>query len=129
MIRTPRQKSPWLRSLVFVLLALGLFLQPVFAAVGEAHEFEHNSSGMHAHGLHPDDVAAELAAAGEQSEDGAETLHVLLHFAHCCGATAAMLPVLKPIPIVPLGDRLAIAKAPIPPQARLTSPFKPPIFV
>ena len=46
-----------------------------------------------------------------------------------CGATAALLPVLKPLPVMPLSGRLAIAKTPIPLQARLTSPFKPPIFV
>src|SRR3546814_1646524 len=75
------------------------------------------------------DLDAELAAAGEQNQGGAKTLHVLLHFSHCCGATAALLSVLKPLPVMPLSDRLAIAKAPIPLQARLTSPFKPPIFV
>ena len=40
-----------------------------------------------------------------------------------------MLPVLKPLPIMPLSGRLTIAKTPMPLQARLTSPFKPPIFV
>ena len=80
------------------------------------------------HGAGPQ-LDAELAAAGEQDEGGAKTLHVLLHFSHCCGAAAALLPVLKPLPVMPLSGRLAIAKTPIPLQARLTSPFKPPIFV
>src|SRR3546814_8363639 len=97
------------------------------AAGGEMRELAHDPSGTHSHDLHVDELDAELAAAGEQNQGGAKTLHVLLHFSHCCGATAALLSVLKPLPVMPLSDRLAIAKAPIPLQARLTSPFKPPI--
>lgn len=125
----PRRLLPLLRVLVLALFALGLVLQPVLAAAGEMHELAHDPSGMHAHAQHADDVDAELTAAGEQNEEGAQTLHVLLHFAHCCGAAAAMVPTLNPIPAMPVNGRLAIAKAPIPLQARLTSPFKPPIFV
>lgn len=125
----PHRWLPLLRVLVLGLFALGLVLQPVLATAGEMHELVHDPSGMHAHDLHVDDVDAELAAAGEQDEDGAKTLHVLLHFAHCCGATAAMLPILDSIPAMPPTGRLTIAKAPIPLQACLTSPFKPPIFV
>src|SRR3546814_7655506 len=90
------------------------------AAGGEMRELAHDPSGTHSHDLHVDELDAELAAAGEQNQGGAKTLHVLLHFSHCCGATAALLSVLKPLPVMPLSDRLAIAKAPIPLQARLT---------
>lgn len=124
-----RRLLPLLHVLVLALFASGLVLQPVLAAAGEMHELAHDPSGMHAHGLHADDVAAELAAAGEQNEHGAQTLHVLLHFAHCCGAAAAMLPIVKALPVIPLSGRLAIATTPLPLQARLTSPFKPPILV
>ena len=126
----PHRWLPFLRVLVLGLFALGLVLQPVMATAGEMHELAHDPSGMHGHALHSDDGGAELIAAGEPSEDGAETLHVLLHFAHCCGgAAAALLPALKPIPAMPLTGRLPVAKTSIPLQARLTSPFKPPIFV
>ena len=125
----PRRWLPLLRVLVLGLFALGLVLQPVMAAVGEMHELAHDPSGTHSHDLHADELDAELVAAGEQDQDGAKTLHVLLHFSHCCGATAALLPVLERIPPVPAPNQLAVAKAPIPPAALLPSPFKPPISV
>lgn len=125
----PHRWLPLLRVFVLGLFALGLVLQPVMATVGEVHEFAHDPSGTHAHDLHSDDKDAELAAAGEQDQDAAKTLHMLLHFAHCCGAITALLPVLKSIPAMPAAGRLAIAKTSIPPQVRLATPFKPPIFV
>ena len=124
-----RRWLPFLRVLALGLFALGLVLQPVMAAMGEMHELAHDPSGTHSHDLHADELDAELATAGEQDHGGAKTLHVLLHFSHCCGATAALLPVLKPLPIMPLSGRVTFAKTPMPLQARLTSPFKPPIFV
>lgn len=129
MVRFRRRRwLPLLRVLVLVLFALGSMLQPVMAAAGEMHELTHDASGLHAYDLHADEVDAELAASGDQGQDDTRILHVLLHFAHCCGATAALLPALGPIPPMSASGGLAIAKAPIPPQARLASPFKPPIF-
>ena len=118
----------WLRLLALGLFALGMALQPVLAAVGEMHELAHSPPGLHHHGLDADALDAQLAGAGEQDQGGAKTLHVLLHFAHCCGATAALLTVLEPIPAAPVAGHLAITTTPILPQVRLSSPFKPPIF-
>ena len=123
-----RRLLPFLRVLALGLFALGLVLQPVMAAAGEMHELAHDPTGTHAPGQHADDLDTELDAGDEQDEDGARTLHVLLHFAHCCGATAAMAQVLEPVPSVPADASLATAMTPMPPQPRLTSPFKPPIF-
>ena len=124
----PRRWLPLLRVLVLGLFALGLVLQPVMAAVGEMHELAHDPSGSHVHGQHADDLDAGLDAGDEQDEDGARTLHVLLHFAHCCGATAALVQLLGPVPSMPADASLATAMTPMAPQPRLSSPFKPPIF-
>lgn len=125
----PHRWLPFLRILVLGLFALGLVLQPVLAAAGAMHdELAHNSPGTHVHDLHADDVDAELVVAGEQDEDGTTTLHVLLHFAHCCGGAAATPPILDTLPAVAPTGFLTIAITPIALQARLTSPFKPPIL-
>lgn len=119
---------PLLRVLLLGMIALGLVLQPVLAAAGEMHALTHDASGMHDHDFDNEALDAEVLVTGEQDEGSAKTLHTLLHFAHCCGATAALLPVLKPISPAPLDRLSAVAETPLPPQARLTSPFKPPIF-
>src|SRR3546814_17543038 len=105
----PHRWLPLLRVFVLGLFALGLVLQPVTAAVGEMHELAHDPSGTHSHDLHADELDAELAAAGEQEQGGAKTLHVLLHFSPCCGAPAALLPVFQRPPVLALRARLAHA--------------------
>ena len=99
----PRFLLPLLRVVVLGMLALGLAFQPVMTAVGEMHEFAHD-------------------------QDGSETLHLLLDFAHCCGSAAAVLPVLEPLSTLPVADRLVVEKASPPSAVPLPSPFKPPIF-
>lgn len=119
----------WLHVLVLALFALGLVLQPVLAAAGELHELAHDPSGQHSHALHGDDMAAELSAAGENGEGDSSTLHLLLHFAHCCGAAAAMLPVVESVSPMIRATRPAIDSAQRLAHARLPTPFKPPISV
>lgn len=122
----PRRWLTFLRVLVLGLVALGFVLQPVLAAAGEMHALAHDPAGTHAHDLHAE-AGDPAPSGGEPSEDGAATLHLLLHFAHCCGATAALLPMPAPVPAVAAPGRLAVAKAPALPAMRLSSPFKPPI--
>ena len=125
----PRHRwLPLLRVLALGLFALGLVLQPVMTAAGEMHELAHDPSGMHSHGPHANDLDPEFAAADAHDQDGSETLHVLLDFAHCCGAAAAVMPVLESLSALPVAGRLVIEKASPPPIVRLASPFKPPIF-
>lgn len=128
MLRTyAHRRLLFVRLLVLGMIALGLMLQPVLAAAGEMHALTHDASGMHDHDFGKEALDADLLVTGEQDEGNAKTLHAMLHFAHCCGATAALLPVLKPISPAPLDRLSAIAETPLPPQARLTSLFKPPI--
>lgn len=118
---------PLLRILVLGLFALALVLQPVLASVGELHELAHDPSGAHSHVHDAADVDPQ-STTDTGLEDGVETFHVLLDFAHCCGATAATVSGLKPLCCLPSSGRLAIPKAAFPPAARLQAPFKPPIF-
>lgn len=117
-----------LHALLLGLFALSLVLQPAMATAGELHELAHDPTGLHAHDLHADELAAEVAAADDDTgQRDAVTLHALLHFAHCCGGTAALLPALPLLAAKPAPARLAVAKTAFPPAARSASPFKPPI--
>ena len=124
----PHRLLQLMRVLVLGLFALGLVLQPVLAAVGEMHELAHDPSGMHSDARQADSVDTQLTAAGEQREGGTETLHVLLEWAHCCGATTAMLPSLKLMSFVPAFSPLIPGESQTPPPGYLPAPFKPPIF-
>src|SRR5690606_40762872 len=124
----PRFLLRLLRVVVLGVLALGLACQPVMTAAGEMHELAHDPSGAHSHGPHANDLGAEFAAADAHDQDGSETLHLLLDFAHCCGSAAAVLPVLEPLSTLPVADRLVAEKASPPSAVPLPSPFKPPIF-
>ena len=122
------RRLPLLHVLVLGLFVLGLVLQPAMATAGELHEFVHDPAGSHLHAQHADERAAEVATAadGQEPQDAA-TLHALLHFAHCCGGTAATLPSLLLPAAALLPARVAAADTSIPPTARSASPFKPPI--
>jgi hypothetical protein len=122
------RRLPLLHVLVLGLLALGLVLQPVIAAVGEIHELGHDPSGMHSHDPHADHLHAVPTAAGGNDPDGSETLHALLDFAHCCGAAAMVVPVLDGPSVLVASRQLASARVFPPPAVRLPSPFKPPIY-
>lgn len=124
MLRAPRQKGLWLRSLVFVLFALGLVLQPVLATAGEVHDLQHDPAGLHAH-----DMQADAAAQPDEADEpgAAGTLHVLLHFAHCCGATAAVLYDLTPVGWLVRANPVPDARSQVHAQAPSPAPFKPPI--
>ncbi|HET7267868.1 MAG TPA: hypothetical protein VFJ15_07140 [Oleiagrimonas sp.] len=122
------------RAIVLALCALMLMVQPVFAAVGELHELAHDPSGNH-HGLlfeHGHDHSIDAASTTpDHPATQAETLilHALLASAHCCGAGAAMVPLIAPVARVPharVDQPLGSERFP---QRRLPAPFRPPSFV
>ena len=78
-----------LRMVFMAMLLLGLCLQPVFAAMGEAHEGFAHAAGAAAH-VHSD--VEGLGGDGEPPGSDGSTLHALMHFAHCCGQASTVLP-------------------------------------
>lgn len=114
--------------IAFAILALSMVLRPVASSMGELHEFAHSPAGQHQDiGEQPQPTS--LADAGQAPEgDGVLPLHLLLHFAHCCGHTAA-----TPAEIYLQAFNPPPAAGPTwQPQTPLTStrwptPFRPPI--
>ena len=108
-----------LRMAFMAMLLLGLCLQPVFAAMGEAHEGIAHAAGAAAH-AHVDVEGVD----GDDDPAGSDgsTLHALMHFAHCCGQASTVLPpglpkVASPLLLrVPGGDvaALSLSKRPSP---------------
>lgn len=110
-----------------LVFALCLAAQPVLGALGEMHEFSAHAAtaGLHLDHLTPHEEAQAGSAA---QEDTGSTLHMLLHYAHCCGQTVALaagefasLPVVlaSAHPLPPVSPQVA--------ASHLTNPFRPPI--
>lgn len=118
-----RPARPFLRWLLLVGLVLGGVFQPMLAAMGELHEFTHGLSEQHLHD--GGDVQTELDEAGDRA-DG--TLHLIHHFAHCCGQLSAML-----VPSVDLPVAAHDTSPVLPGSAQRVlsdlapAPFRPPI--
>ena len=118
-----------LRTIALAILALSLTLRPMAASLGELHEFAHGSAGQHQDiGDHPMKTLAADAAQAAPDDDGVNPLHLLLHFAHCCGHTAATpvetyVHALNPPPATRPAWHLQTTVA----SARWPTPFRPPI--
>ncbi|WP_242112154.1 hypothetical protein [Luteimonas aquatica] len=132
-----RRTKSLLRLCLMALLSLGLALQPLLAAVGELHEFAHDPAGLHAV---QDEGAQDENAQDEGAQDknaqapdagGADDpsgLHQLLEFAHCCGQMpVSSLPSGAAATAFPLAGDRPQAEPQLPLQARVSSPFRPPI--
>ena len=114
-----------LRIAVFLLFALGLVLQPVLGKWGEAHELiahasanshnDHNLPHEHDSPSHSDDA------------DAGDPMHLLLHYAHCCGHSAWAAQDLTPPSLAwftePPVDTTVGTLAP----SHAATPFRPPI--
>lgn len=111
--------------LVLGLLFVSMLIKPVLASWGEMHELAHDPTGQHSHV----DVQATQEHRGDEDKvDQASPLHALLHFAHCCGQSAAAYPpVMSPV-AGPLGEpQPAPANAGSCPSGAPLSLFRPPI--
>lgn len=124
----PRHRlSRLLRTAVLMLLALCMALQPVLAAAGELHEISEHAEAAALH-LTGDGPWHDPDGGGTDPQFPGEALHLLLHYAHCCGnasgLTAARLPPVQAPAFAPptLPGILAPAVA-----ERPGAPFRPPI--
>lgn len=117
-----------LRVFALGLLALGLVMKPVLASLGELHELAHDPTEVHASAGHGDHTHDAFQDEGAQDERGAEALHALVHFAHCCGQSSlASLPAIAAIAAPPSADALLMPEPQMLSQALSLAPFRPPI--
>lgn len=125
MIRILRYRiAKWLRLPALALLVLAVLVNPVFAAVGDLHEFSRGGAD-HAQALDSHDHADE---AGTQDE-GVDLLHALIHAAHCCGHLTAILST-SFVPHTPLfSDELPVPVFATPHSPPRTDHFRPPIAI
>lgn len=115
-----------LRAFVLALFVLGLVVQPVFASLGELHELAHDPSGLHSHSLQSDHST--MASRGPRADARAATLHVLLHFAHCCTQSSVVMTTgLALLTGVPAASQPTERRAQVVLPARPMALFRPPI--
>ena len=121
-----RLHRSFLRYALLVVMALGVLLQPVLAAMGELHDVEHavavQSDHGHAHHDGHDDPAGDNEGPGDPI--GA---HSLLHQGVAAASVALLEPSFHLVSPMPAGDPPASVHPTGPPTAPLTLPFRPPI--
>ena len=125
MIRILRYRiAKWLRLPALALLMLAVLVNPVFAAVGDLHEFSRGSAD-HAQALDSHDHTDEAGTQGE----GVDLLHALIHAAHCCGHLTAILstPFVSHPSLFSDGVPMPAFAAPHSPPR--TDHFRPPIAI
>lgn len=121
MLRLCRRRC-FLRIALLVAVALGMVLQPLWAALGELHQAEHAVAVHVEHGHSHHDAHQAPAGAGDPLG-----IHDLLH--HACAPASVALPasdLLAP-GIAASGSPPQRPEPSAPPPSRLTSPFRPPI--
>ena len=99
-------------------LASCVILQPVLASISELHELTHDAESVHG--------SVESEAPGEE-DDASGTLHVMHHFAHCCGHVVAssMDPLVQTE--VSHSEPVNLTDSQFLPIGRRLAPFRPPI--
>lgn len=84
-----RQRRSALRTLLTVVLMLGVLLQPMIVMASAAHESQH----MLMHGHSHEDGGHDVGIPDDEGmpPDDAASLHILLHQGHCCVHGGAIL--------------------------------------
>ncbi|MDR6842010.1 hypothetical protein [Pseudoxanthomonas sacheonensis] len=113
-----------LRLPALALLVLAVLVNPVFAAVGDLHEFSRGGTG-HAQASDSHDHADE---SGTQQE-GTDLLHALMHAAHCCGHLTAILSTPFVAHTPSFTDAVPASAFAAPHSPPRTDHFRPPIAI
>lgn len=113
-----------LQFLLLGLLMLGVLVKPVIALAGEVHEAEHALiAGDASHAEHD---SPELLDPLDTPDSG-NPLHAFLHFADCCGPSAALLPLSTPASVsLASSEPLPCLSVELPPAANPVA-LRPPI--
>lgn len=122
----PCRRRCFLRIALLVVVALGMVLQPLWAALGELHQAEHAVAVHvdHGHSHHDVDPPPTDADAAPGDPVG---IHDLLHHAGAPASAALPASDLLPPGIAASGDPPQRPEPSAPPSSRLTLPFRPPI--
>jgi hypothetical protein len=105
------------RGLMLAVLALGVLVQPVLGSVSELHALTHDAAGTHG--------SDATLTAGEDGSAG--TLHVVHHFAHCCGHAMPMATAPMVLPRICHTESAHLTDWRFVPSGRGLAPFRPPI--
>lgn len=118
-----QRRRLWFRSLWGGILLLALVVQPALAAMGEIHELSHvGDTASHA----AFDTA--YAPAPQDSAEGGDALHFLVHFSHCCSPVSAMVPFTPvPLPAINSSTSPALGLLALPLGSALEDVLRPPI--
>ncbi|WP_147652663.1 hypothetical protein [Vulcaniibacterium gelatinicum] len=117
---------PALRTLLLLAFALSLALQPVFGAMGELHESTAHAASA---GLHADFAAPHDGEQAGDSDSGSDNdaLHLLLHYAHCCGHAVGLVRAFEPPSMaLPAAVQMPLVSL-LAPAFSANVPFRPPI--
>lgn len=115
------------RLIALLLFAAGAVLQPALASMGALHELAEHAADVHAH------ASAHHATAGQKptiDRDAGvpDPLHLLLHYAHCCGPSGALFAVISSVPQSHVrSESPRMGESTTVRRAYLRGPFRPPI--
>lgn len=122
-----QRRRSWFRSLWGGILLLALVVQPALAAMGEIHELSHVGDTA-SHAAFDTAHAPAPAPAPEDSAEGGDALHFLVHFSHCCSPVSAMVPFTPvPLPAINSSTSPALGLLALPLRSALEDVLRPPI--